>query len=94
MHVQLIFPPQWIPHIPYLSVPSLTAYLEERNIDCRQRDLNLETYDRMLSTAYIERCGTIVLRRIEEIESRQRMNPELLSLYESLSAAFRLARNC
>ncbi|MCK4260736.1 MAG: radical SAM protein [Halanaerobiales bacterium] len=40
----LLFPPAWIPTQPYLSLPSLTAYLREKKITVVQKDLNLEFY--------------------------------------------------
>ena len=49
----LIFPPQWIPYRPYLSLPSLAAYLKETGIEVVQRDLNAETYDVLLSEKYL-----------------------------------------
>jgi hypothetical protein len=87
MRVQLIFPPQWIPHMPYLSLPALTAYLQERGVDCRQSDLNLESYDRMLSAGFIVRCGEVLSGRIGEIESRDRIEPGLHPAYRELTVA-------
>ncbi|HLG31284.1 MAG TPA: B12-binding domain-containing radical SAM protein, partial [Candidatus Brocadiales bacterium] len=48
MKVVLTFPPNWIPSQPYLSIPSLTAYLRRTGIDVIQRDLNIETLEILL----------------------------------------------
>ncbi|MCL6707305.1 radical SAM protein [Pseudomonas sp. R2.Fl] len=43
--VHLIFPPQWSPFQPFLSTPSLKAYLEQRGFSVRQSDWNVDFYD-------------------------------------------------
>jgi anaerobic magnesium-protoporphyrin IX monomethyl ester cyclase len=53
MRIQLVFPPQWDPLQPYLSLPSLTAYLHNQGFAAEQRDLNVEAYDAMLSPDYL-----------------------------------------
>lgn len=40
--------------MPYLALPALTAFLRAHGIEVIQRDLNLETYDTVLSRAYLE----------------------------------------
>jgi hypothetical protein len=48
-----LFPPSWHPSQPYLSLPSLTGFLNQAGItDVRQRDLNIEVLDAILTTAY------------------------------------------
>jgi anaerobic magnesium-protoporphyrin IX monomethyl ester cyclase len=54
MKVMLIFPPQWTPAMPHLALPVLTSFLRSHGVDVIQRDLNLETYDAVLSRAYLE----------------------------------------
>lgn len=41
MRVKLIFPPKWSYSQPYLSLPTLTAYLRKNGITVEQYDLNL-----------------------------------------------------
>ncbi|AOV99972.1 hypothetical protein [Dehalococcoides mccartyi] len=53
MKTLLIFPPQWIPYQPYLSLPSLTAYLKEHGVDTVQYDFNLEAYKVFFSEEYL-----------------------------------------
>ena len=40
--------------MPHLALPVLTAHLRSRGVQVIQRDLNLETYDAVLSRAYLE----------------------------------------
>jgi anaerobic magnesium-protoporphyrin IX monomethyl ester cyclase len=40
--------------MPHLALPVLTAYLRSRGVQVIQRDLNLDTYDTVLSRAYLE----------------------------------------
>ena len=41
MKVMLIFPPDWFPSEPYLSLPSLTAVLRQAGHQVIQKDINL-----------------------------------------------------
>ncbi len=43
--VMLIFPPDWYPSEPYLSLPTLTAFLRRSGHRVVQKDMNLEMYD-------------------------------------------------
>ena len=50
MNISLLFPPSWHPSQPYLSIPCLSAFLEQSGVPVReQRDLNIELLDRMLT---------------------------------------------
>jgi anaerobic magnesium-protoporphyrin IX monomethyl ester cyclase len=49
----LLFPPSWTPTMPHLALPTLTAYLRPHGIKVIQRDLNLETFDEILTQAYL-----------------------------------------
>jgi anaerobic magnesium-protoporphyrin IX monomethyl ester cyclase len=54
MKVFLVLPPHWTPAMPHLSLPVLTAYLRSHGVQVIQRDLNLETYDAVLSRTHLE----------------------------------------
>ena len=43
--VMLLFPPDWYPSEPYLSLPTLTAFLRKAGHEVIQKDVNLEMYD-------------------------------------------------
>jgi hypothetical protein len=62
MKVMLIFPPHWTPTMPHLALPALTSYLRSHGVEVVQRDLNLETFDEVLSRTYLARA-TARLRR-------------------------------
>lgn len=53
MNISLLFPPSWHPSQPYLSIPCLSAFLEQSGIPVQeQRDLNIELLDRMLTKSF------------------------------------------
>ena len=54
MKVFLVYPPPWTPAMPYLALPVLAGFLRSNGVDVIQRDLNLETYDTVLSRPYLE----------------------------------------
>ena len=54
MKVMLLFPPNWTPSMPHLSLPTLTAYLRQYGIEVIQRDLNVEIFDEILTTQYMQ----------------------------------------
>jgi len=62
MKVVLIFPPHWTPTMPHLALPALTSYLRSHGVEVVQRDLNLETFDEVLTRAYLTQA-TARLRR-------------------------------
>ncbi|HEV8329404.1 MAG TPA: radical SAM protein [Nitrospiraceae bacterium] len=66
--VMLIFPPDWYPSEPYLSLPSLTAVLRQAGHTVIQKDINLEMYDWYFSEDFLK----IVLRRVPQQLDRLR----------------------
>jgi len=60
MKVLLIFPPDWFPSEPYLSLPSLTAVLRQAGHTVIQKDINLEMWDWYFSEDFLKK----VLRRV------------------------------
>ena len=86
--------------MPHLALPVLTSFLRSRGVDVIQRDLNLETYDAVLSRSHLEqaidrlRLGDASRpRRIREIPERVRWalerGPELANKVEGAKAVFR-----
>ena len=43
--IMLVFPPDWYPSEPYLSLPTITAVLRAAGHEVIQKDVNLEMYD-------------------------------------------------
>ena len=53
MNISLLFPPSWHPSQPYLSIPCLSAFLEQSGVPVQeQRDLNIELLDKVLTKNY------------------------------------------
>jgi radical SAM superfamily enzyme YgiQ (UPF0313 family) len=66
--VMLIFPPDWYPSEPYLSLPTLTAVLRAAGHQVVQKDINLEMYDWYFSEDFLRR----VLKRVPQQLDRLR----------------------
>jgi radical SAM superfamily enzyme YgiQ (UPF0313 family) len=60
--VMLVFPPDWYPSEPYLSLPTLTAFLRRAGHEVVQKDVNLEMYDWFFSADFLKR----VLKRVPQ----------------------------
>lgn len=63
MKTKLVFPGFWTCSAPYLSLPSLTAFLRMHGKEVEQIDLNLEFTDRILSKDFLDYC----LHKYEDI---------------------------
>ncbi|HKN88414.1 MAG TPA: radical SAM protein [Nitrospiraceae bacterium] len=68
MKVMLVFPPDWYPSEPYLSLPTLTSVLRAAGHEVIQKDVNLEMYDWYFSEDFLKR----VLRRVPQQLDRLR----------------------
>ena len=68
MKVMLIFPPDWFPSEPYLSLPSLTAVLRQGGHTVIQKDINCEMWDWYFSEDFLKK----VLRRVPQQLDRLR----------------------
>lgn len=68
MKVMLLFPPDWYPSEPYLSLPTLTAFLRQAGHTVVQKDVNLEMYDWYFSEDFLKR----VFRRVNQQLDRYR----------------------
>jgi anaerobic magnesium-protoporphyrin IX monomethyl ester cyclase len=70
--ISLLFPPSWHPSQPYLSLPSLTGFLNQAGINTvTQRDLNMEALDTMLTTSYGHGVYARLLDKIKQLEKGQ-----------------------
>src|SRR5207244_12180077 len=67
MKVMLIFPPDWYPSEPYLSLPSLTAVLRAAGHQVVQKDVNLEMYDWYFSGDFLRRILKKVPQQLERL---------------------------
>ena len=85
--VMLIFPPDWYPSKPYLSLPTLTAFLRKAGHSVVQKDVNLEMYDWFFS----ENCLQLILEkipkqldRLNKLSGEQRLTDEVKKLRQAL----------
>ncbi len=83
----LIFPPDWYPSKPYLSLPTLTAFLRKAGHHVVQKDVNLEMYDWFFS----ENCLQLILEkipkqleRLNKLSGDQRLADEVIKLKHAL----------
>ena len=67
MKVMLIFPPDWFPSEPYLSLPSLTAVLRQAGHTVIQKDINLEMYDWYFSEDFLKKVLYRVPRQLDRL---------------------------
>ncbi len=66
--VMLIFPPDWYPSEPYLSLPTLTAFLRDAGHDVVQKDVNLEMYDWFFSADFLRRVLKKVPQQLDRLK--------------------------
>lgn len=66
--VMLVFPPDWYPSEPYLSLPTLTAFLRRAGHDVVQKDVNLEMYDWYFSADFLKRVLKRVPQQLERLK--------------------------
>jgi hypothetical protein len=70
--ISLLFPPSWHPSQPYLSLPSLTGFLNQAGVNnVVQRDLNIEALDTMLTTAYGHATYARLVDKVKQLEKGQ-----------------------
>src|SRR5947199_7616429 len=65
--VMLIFPPDWYPSEPYLSLPSLTAVLRQAGHTVIQKDINLEMYDWYFSEDFLKKIQRRVPQQLDRL---------------------------
>ncbi len=80
MKALLVFPPVWDPKQPYLSLPSLAAYLRGHHVDVQTVDLNILSFHWMLEDSWAPRivdtgnAATGAAAAVRQAESFYRMN--------------------
>jgi anaerobic magnesium-protoporphyrin IX monomethyl ester cyclase len=77
--VMLVFPPDWYPSEPYLSLPTLTSVLRAAGHQVVQKDVNLEMYDWFFSADFLRR----VLKKVPQQLDRLRKVSKKRELEES-----------
>jgi len=87
MKVLLLFPPDWLPSEPYLSLPALTSVLRPAGHEVVQKDINVEMYDMFFSHSFLEHvAGRIAheLRHLQRVEKERALDEEEKTLKEQL----------
>jgi len=89
MKVLLLFPPDWLPSEPYLSLPSLTSVLRPAGHDVVQKDINVEMYDLFFSAGFLdfaaERIGR-ELHHLKHVKGQRALDEEEQTLMDQLLA--------
>src|SRR5678809_438495 len=87
MKVMLIFPPDWFPSEPYLSLPSLTAVLRKAGHTVVQKDINLEMWDWYFSEDFLKKVLRKVpqqLDRLRKLSNRRELSEAEMELQVAL----------
>lgn len=71
--IMLVFPPDWYPSEPYLSLPTLTAFLRRAGHDVVQKDVNLEMYDWFFSADFLRRVLKKVPQQLDRLKKLARL---------------------
>jgi hypothetical protein len=67
--ISLLFPPTWHPSQPYLSLPSLTGFLDQAGVkNVRQRDIGIELLDVVLTKPYGEEIYARLVDKVRKLE--------------------------
>jgi anaerobic magnesium-protoporphyrin IX monomethyl ester cyclase len=79
MKILLLFPPDWLPSEPYLSLPALTSVLRPAGHKVIQKDVNVEMYDMFFSRPFLEHVsGRIAseLNHLIHVEKQRALDEE------------------
>ena len=87
MKTLLIFPPDWLPSEPYLSLPSLAAVLRPAGHEVLQLDVNVEMYDLFFSAKFLEHVEQRIageLKYLQEVSEKRELDEEEQELIQKL----------
>ncbi|HXV67544.1 MAG TPA: radical SAM protein [Nitrospira sp.] len=87
MKVLLIYPPDWYPSEPYLSLPSLTAVLRQAGHTVIQKDINCEMYDWYFSEDFLKKVLRKVpqqLDRLRKLSNKRELTADEIELQMAL----------
>ena len=87
MKTLLIFPPDWLPSEPYLSLPSLAAVLRPEGHNVSQLDVNVEMYDLFFSSRFLEHVEQRIaseLKYLQEVLEKRELDEEEQELMQKL----------
>ena len=87
MKILLLFPPDWLPSEPYLSLPALTSVLRPAGHKVIQKDINVEMYDMFFSRSFLEHVSSRIageLNHLIRVEKQRALDEEELTLKSQL----------
>jgi len=87
MKILLLFPPDWLPSEPYLSLPALTSVLRPAGHEVIQKDINVEMYDMFFSRPFLEKVSdrsSHELNHLLHVEKQRVLDEEESTLKEQL----------
>ena len=87
MKVLLLFPPDWLPSEPYLSLPALTSVLRPAGHEVIQKDINVEMYDMFFSRPFLEQVTDRIageLNHLLHVEKQRALDEEESTLKTQL----------
>lgn len=83
----LIFPPGWTPFGPYLALPALKGYLENRDIPCEIQDMNVEFFDYLFTPEFLQECYDITKQRYELLDAKTELTDQEVQLFNKYARA-------
>ena len=89
MKILLLFPPDWLPSEPYLSLPALTSVLRPAGHEVIQKDINVEMYDMMFGEKFLRHVQQRIafeLRHLNHVADTQGLDEEERDLRAHLQA--------
>ncbi|MBT3515006.1 MAG: radical SAM protein [Nitrospina sp.] len=87
MKILLLFPPDWLPSEPYLSLPALTSVLRPAGHGVIQKDINVEMYDMFFSRPFLEQVSERItgeLNHLIHVEKQRALDEEESTLKNQL----------
>ncbi len=81
----LIFPPVWLPDVPFLSTPALTAFLKQNNIEVEQIDLNIEFWLNLYSVDNLSILHKTISETFNDLVAKTELNHSEIEVVKKLS---------
>ncbi len=85
--VALVYPPSCDPTAPYLSVPTLTAWLRAHDVEVLPIDANVEGWEWLLARPRLERLGAHIEDRLARLDAQRSLSHADQLEYAALWAA-------
>jgi len=83
--ILLIFPPVWITDAPFLSTPTLLAFLKKNNIDAEQIDLNVEFWKYLYSYPFVQDIYENLKNKFNTIEKQTLKTDQDITLLKKIA---------